>query len=209
MLTLTCSLAFLLTCHTTDTKHEYPQFIIPLLSLTFKSLETIEGEVSAEDRGTELELVNGYRYAIADISSSCLATYGVSQDMTSVLGILKEMSSHDCWQVRQASAHFLRNFQGAHKFLFTKEQEDMSLSIAISLLADDRREVSSAGMSTLTGILAMLPQSQLEELVSKYTKIANKVPTSFCFSQTLSLFVLTCCLSLGTILEEEETQGCP
>lgn len=71
-------------------------------------------------------------------------------------------------------AHFLRCFEGAHKFLFTKEQGDISLSIAISLLADDRREVSTAATSTLTGILAVFPQAALEELVSKYIKIANK-----------------------------------
>lgn len=161
--------------HWGDAKHDYSDFIIPLLPLVFQSLQTFEDEVSTEDRGIEAELVKSFRYAIADISSSCVASYGVSQDMTRVLDVLKEMASHDCWQIRQASAHFLRNFQGAHKFLFTKEQESMSLSIAISLLADDRREVSSAATSTLTGILAMLPQPALEELVSKYIAIANKV----------------------------------
>ncbi|KAL7551909.1 hypothetical protein ACHAWF_015121 [Thalassiosira exigua] len=168
---------FLACClHWGDAKHELPKFIIPLLPLAFQSLQTSEGEreVSSEDRGIEADLVKGYRYAIADISSSCVACYGVSEDMTSVLNILKEMSSHECWQVRQATAHFLRCFQGTHKFLFTKEQDDASLSIAISLLADDRREVSSAATSTLTGMLVVFPQSSLEELVAKYIKIANK-----------------------------------
>jgi hypothetical protein len=161
--------------HWGDAKHEYSDYIIPLLPLTFHSLQTFDDKVSPEDRGIEADLVKGFRYAIADISSSCVAIYGVSEDMTRVLNVLKEMSSHECWQIRQASAHFLRNFQGAHKFLFTKEQEQMSLSIAISLLADDRREVSSAATSTLTGILAMLPQAILEELVTKYVAIVNKV----------------------------------
>lgn len=160
--------------HWGDAKHEYSEFIIPLLPLAFKSLQTIEGEASPEDRGIEADLVKGYRYAIADISSSCVASYGIPQDMTRVLNVLEEMSSHDHWQIRQASAHFLRNFQGAHTFLFAKEQDDASLSIAISLLADDRREVSSAATSALTGILAMFSQAALEELVSKYIKIANK-----------------------------------
>ena len=165
-----------LTCcvHWGDAKHEYSEFIIPLIPLVFQSLQTIEGEVSPEDRGMEAELVKGYRYAIADISSSCVVNYGVSYDMTRVLDVLKDMSSHDYWQIRQASAHFLRNFQGAHKFLFSKDQEETVLSIAISLLADDRREVSSAATSTLTGILTMLPQEALEKLASKYIKIANK-----------------------------------
>ena len=160
--------------HWGDAKHEYSEFIIPLLPLAFKSLQTIEGEASAEERGIEADLVKGYRYAIADISSSCVASYGVPHDMTRVLDVLKEMSTHDCWQIRQATAHFLRCFQGAHKFLFSKEQGDMALSIAISLLADDRREVSSAATSALTGILAVFPQASLEELTAKYIKIANK-----------------------------------
>ena len=61
-------------------------------------------------------------------------------DVTRVLDILKEMSDHDNWQIRQASGHFLRCFQGAHKFLFSQEQAGSALAIAISLLSDDRRE---------------------------------------------------------------------
>ena len=168
---------FLSCCvHWGDARHEYPEFIIPLLPLAFQCLQTIEREeeVSPEDRGIETELIKGYRYLIADISSSCLVCYGVSYDMTRVLDVLKEMSTHEYWQMRQAVAHFMRCFQGAHKFLLTKDQDDLSLSIAISLLADDRREVSSAAMSTLTGILAVYSQRDLEELVTKYIKIANK-----------------------------------
>ena len=164
--------------HWGDAKHEYSDFIIPLLPLAFQSLQAIEGEVSPEDRGIESELIKGYRLALADVAKNCVASYGVSQDITRVLNVLNEMSSHDYWQIRQACAHYLRNFQGVHKFLFNEEQEDLALSIAISLLADDRREVSSAATSTLTGILTMLPQSSLEELVSKYIKIANKVRIS-------------------------------
>jgi len=160
--------------HWGDAKHEYSEFIIPLLPLAFKSLQTIEEEASPEDHGIEADLVKGYRYAIADISSSCVACYGVSHDITRVLDVLKEMSSHEYWQIRQAAIHFLRCFQGAHKFLFTTEQDDMSLSIAISLLGDDRREVSTAATSALTGILTVFPQAALQELVSKYKQIANK-----------------------------------
>ena len=69
-----------------------------------------------------------------------MVSYGVTNDITRVLTILKEMSVYDNWQIRQASAHFLRCFQGAHKFLFSQEQAESSLSIAISLLSDDRRE---------------------------------------------------------------------
>ena len=50
--------------HWGDAKREYSQFIVPLLPLAFKSLQTTEEEVSAEDRGIEAELVKGFRYAI-------------------------------------------------------------------------------------------------------------------------------------------------
>ncbi len=161
--------------HWGDAIHDYSGIIIPFLPIAFESLQTAEGKVSPEDRVIEAELVVGYRYALADISSSCAINYGVSHDITKVLDVLKRMSSHHYWQIRHASAHFLRNFQGAHKFLFTTDQENMTLSIAISLLSDDRREVSSAATSTLTGILAMLPQAAVEKLVSHYISIANKV----------------------------------
>jgi len=160
--------------HWGDAKSEFSQFIVPLLPLAFKSLQTTEGEVSAEDRGIEAELVKGFRYAIADISTSCVAAYGVPEDITRVLAILKDMSEHENWQIRQACAHFLRCFQGVHKFLLSEEQANTVLSIAISLLSDDRREVSTAATSALTGILVTMPQSALEELVAKYIKIANK-----------------------------------
>jgi len=166
--------------HWGDSKYEYSEFIIPLLPLAFESLQPkIEGEVSLEDRGIEIDLVKGYRYVIADISSSCVACYGAANDITCVLDILKEMSSHDYWQIRQAVAHFLRCFQGAHKFFFSKEHNELSLSIAISLLADDRREVSMAATSALTGIFAMYSADRIEELVREYIKIANKVIVVF------------------------------
>jgi hypothetical protein len=161
--------------HWGDAIHDYSGIIIPFLPIAFESLQTVEGNVSTEDRVIEAESVVGYRYALADISSSCAINYGVGHDITKVLDVLKVMSSHHYWQIRQASAHFLRNFQGAHKFLFNTEQENTTLSIAISLLSDDRREVSSAATSTLTGILAMLPQAAVEKLVSQYISIANKV----------------------------------
>ena len=155
-------------------KHELSQYIIPLLSLAFESLEPLEGEVSVESRGMEAELVKGYRYNVADISTNCIITYGVAEDITRVLKILEDMAHHDWWQIRQATAHFLRCFQGSHKFILTNEQEDMCMSIAVSLLADDRREVSSAAMSVLTGIVAILPEAAVSDLVSKYVSVANK-----------------------------------
>ena len=160
--------------HWGDAKHEFSEYIIPLLPLAFETLQTTDDEVSPENRGLEAELAKGYRFTIADISSSCVVPYGVSHDMVRVLTILRDMSQHDHWQVRQAAAHFLQCFQGCHKFLFSKELDDMSMSIAISLLADDRREVSNAATSALTGILAAFPSDSLGELVSKYIKIANK-----------------------------------
>jgi hypothetical protein len=160
--------------HWGDAMHEFSQFVIPMLPLAFESLQPMEGEVSPENRGVEAELVKGYRVNIADISTSCVVAYGVNEDMTRVLAILDAMARHECWQIRQATAHFLRCFQGGHKFLLSVEQEEMCMAIAVSLLADDRREVSSAAMSVLTGIIAILPEAVLTELVSKYIVMANK-----------------------------------
>lgn len=148
--------------------------MIPLLPLAFESLQPMEGEVSVENRGLEAELVKGYRYNVADVSTNCIVTYGAAEDMTRVLGILNTMKSHDWWQIRQATAHYLRCFQGSHKFILSCEQEELCMDIAVSLLSDDRREVSSAAMSVLTGILAVLPEGSVAELVSKYVDIANK-----------------------------------
>jgi len=160
--------------HWGDSSRWYPQFILPLLPITFLSLENIEGEVTQENRGLESELAKGYRYAVADISSSCILAYGDNEDLTMVLKVLREMSGQTHWQIRQAVAHFLRCFQGAHKFLLNNEQNEEALSITISMLADERREVSNAAMSTLTGILAAYPDESLFGLVAKYTRIANK-----------------------------------
>ena len=55
--------------HWGDAKHEYSQFIIPLLPLAFKALQTTDEQVSVEDRGIEAELVKGFRYAIV---SACI-----------------------------------------------------------------------------------------------------------------------------------------
>ncbi|KAL7471573.1 hypothetical protein ACHAXS_011864 [Conticribra weissflogii] len=166
---------FLSCCvHWGDAKHEFSEYIIPLLPLAFKSLQTTDEEVSSDHRGIEAETVKGYRFTIADISSSCVVPIGASQDMSRVLTILKEMSLHRHWQIRQATAHFLQCFQGCHKYLFSQELDDEAMDIAISLLADDRREVSNAATSALTGILAALPLDVVSDLVSKYILIANK-----------------------------------
>ena len=160
--------------HWGDAKHEFSQYLVPLLPLAFESLQPMEGEVSPENRGMEAELVKGYRLNLANMSTNCIVTYGSSEDMTRVLNTLTTTSKHSCWQIRQATAHFLQCFQGSHKFLLSDEQEETCMSIAVSLLADDRREVSSAAMSILTSIIAILPEEAVSDLVSKYIGIANK-----------------------------------
>ena len=67
---------FLAYCvHWGDAKHEYSQFIVPLLPISFKSLQTTEGEVSVEDRGIEAELVKGFRYIIVSTTWLCYKKY--------------------------------------------------------------------------------------------------------------------------------------
>eukprot|EP00560_Eucampia_antarctica_P009008 CAMPEP_0197828220 /NCGR_PEP_ID=MMETSP1437-20131217/4852_1 /TAXON_ID=49252 ORGANISM="Eucampia antarctica, Strain CCMP1452" /NCGR_SAMPLE_ID=MMETSP1437 /ASSEMBLY_ACC=CAM_ASM_001096 /LENGTH=173 /DNA_ID=CAMNT_0043429385 /DNA_START=646 /DNA_END=1167 /DNA_ORIENTATION=- len=48
------------------------------------------------------------------------------------------------------------------------------MNVVAHLLADERREVSSAAMSALTGIISATPLSEISALVIKYIKIANK-----------------------------------
>ena len=170
---------FILYCvHLGDCKNEFSDFVIPLLPLCFKALQVkLEGtEIGADtaDRMLEAEVVKGYRYQIAEISHSCSVTYGIDADLNRVLDALDSVSKYDSWQIRQASAHFLRCFQGGHKFLFSTEQSQRTMQIVTALLNDERREVSSAAMSALTGILAAMPLEAVTGLVEQYIAIANK-----------------------------------
>jgi hypothetical protein len=161
--------------HWGDARHEYSEYVIPLLPTAFESLQPIEGQdPNPEHRGLEAELVKAYRYSVADVSINCIITYGVTEDMTRVLSTLDTLAKHECWQIRQAACHFLRCFHGSHKFVLSDIQEEMCMKAAVSLLADDRREVSSAAMSVLTGIVTILPEAAVNSLVSKYINIANK-----------------------------------
>mmetsp|Transcript_13477 Transcript_13477/g.20082 ORF Transcript_13477/g.20082 Transcript_13477/m.20082 type:complete len:2221 (-) Transcript_13477:217-6879(-) len=171
---------FIVYCiHLGDSKHEYSEFVIPLLPISFESVnvtmgDSSEGEVSAANRVLEAEVVKGFRYSLADVSSSCVITYGLDNDMTKVLKVVDKMSSNTSWQVRQAATHFLRCFQGGHKFLFSPEQTEIVTTTVAKLLSDERREVSSAAMAALTGILAATPPYSVNELVKTYVTIANK-----------------------------------
>ncbi|KAL3944784.1 MAG: hypothetical protein SGBAC_001155 [Bacillariaceae sp.] len=167
--------------HFGDAKHEFSEYIIPLLPLAFEALtSSVEDEgddaeaATVAKRTLEAEVVKGYRYTIAEVSVASVMSYGGNADITRVLGVVEEMAKHEKWQVRHACANFLRCFQGSHKFLFTEEHAEKITTIVADLLADERREVSSAAMAAVTGIIAALPNKSVAGLVKKYALQANK-----------------------------------
>lgn len=168
--------------HLGDAKREFSHLVVPLLPLAFEALRVTidEGEKngdeeSASKRSLETEVAKGFRYMITEVGSACVASYGGGNvDITTILIYAERASKHDVWQVRQAAAHFLRCFQGSHKFLFSKEQADKTTNVVASLLSDERREVSTAAMSALTGILAATPLEMVTALVEKYVIVADR-----------------------------------
>lgn len=171
--------------HLGEAKFEYSDYVIPLLPVAFEALKsTVEVEINGNDasspeentakRALEAEVTKAFRYSIAEMSITAVISYGSQNDIQRVLKIVENASSHATWQVRHASANFLRCFQGSHKFLFSSENSLQAMSIVAALLADDRREVSAAAIAALTGILSALPDDEINAMVNKYAKLATK-----------------------------------
>jgi hypothetical protein len=168
--------------HFGEAKNEYADYIIPLLPLAFEALKPTVDEKGGESaeadtvakRARETEIMKGYRYTIAEVSVASVMSYGGNEDISRVLAVMEKTSKHEYWQVRHACANFLRCFQGSHKFLFTEEHAEKITSIVAELLADDRREVSTAAMAAVTGIIAALPAATVAKLVKKYVSEAKK-----------------------------------
>merc|ERR1711935_766892 len=170
--------------HYGEAKFEYSDYIIPLLPLAFEALNsTVEdGSENPESdtvtkRALEAEVVKGYRRTIAEVSVSSVISYSGDKgenDISRVLDVVETSAKHDTWQVRHAAANFLRCFQGSHKFLFSESQAERITRITVSLLGDDRREVSSAAMAAVTGIIAAMPSEAIAALVDKYIYDANR-----------------------------------
>jgi len=178
-LCLTTTRFFIFYClHYGDNKFEYATFILPLLSLAFEAVrpegQGDEDDVESDVRMLQAQVIKGYRYTIAEIGASCFMTYNNSDDISKVLQSLDNATHHDSWQVRHTATHFLRCFQGCHKFLLTEKQLKKTTRIITQLLADERKEVSAAAMSALTGILASTLTNDVEIMVDKYVRKANK-----------------------------------
>jgi proteasome activator subunit 4 len=182
---LSCARKFISYCvHYGEAKFEFKDYVIPLLPTSFGVLQsTVEEEIiknpSTEDaavlkRSLEADVIKAFRGNIADISVTSVIAYGSPTDIDTVLDILEKFSVDSCWQVRQACIHFLRCFQGGHKFLFSKEQTRRIMSIVSSLLADDRREVASASMAALTGLLVASSNAEISDMIKSYVKLAKK-----------------------------------
>jgi hypothetical protein len=167
--------------HFGEAKHEFVDYIIPLLPLAFQALnsaiedagDSTEADTVAK-RALEAEVVKGYRYTIAELSVAPVMSYGGNTEISRVLTAADNASKHETWQVRHAAANFLRCFQGSHKFLFTDVHAEKITAIAASLLSDERREVSAAAMAAVTGIIAALPSEAVAKLVQKYVLQATK-----------------------------------
>jgi hypothetical protein len=188
--------------HLGEAKYEFSDYVIPLLPLSFESLDAssddsndIVGADSAADsenaaapsgaddsnndasrRALEAEVIKGFRGMISEISVTAIISYGGRAgelDMKRVLDAVERACRHKKWQVRHASANYLRCFQGAHKFLFSPENTERATSLVTDLLGDDRREVSSAAMAALTGILAASPVPDVAKMVRFYAPLAN------------------------------------
>lgn len=165
-----------------ECKFEYANYVIPLLQLAFQSLESTmnnDGPDAGSDENVakvalEGEVIKAYRFMLAEVSVSAVISYDNESDLSRVLDVVDYARNHKTWQVRHASANFLRCFQGAHQFLFSDEQADRIMTFVAALLADERREVSSAAMAALTGILAASPEEKVSSLVTTYSTLASK-----------------------------------
>jgi hypothetical protein len=161
-LCLTTTRFFIFYClHYGDNKFEYAMFILPLLPIAFEAIKSDgqgdEDNVESDVRMLQAQVIKGYRYTIAEISASCFMTYNNSHDISKVLASLDDATHHDSWQVRHTATHFLRCFQGCHKFLFTQKQLMKTTRIVTKLLADERKEVSAAVSSFCLFLLYLYP----------------------------------------------------
>ena len=170
--------------HLGESKFELSDFVTPALPMIFESLKsTVEEAISHSDgistedqaawRALEAEVLKGFRYSVSEIS---MATTSPDRhgDVQRIMKYVESASQHEIWQVRAASAHFLRCFQGAHKFLLSPDEDDQIRKIVARLLSDDRREVCSSALAALTGVLTGLSSLEVSNMVNKYVAVANR-----------------------------------
>jgi len=176
---------FLSCCvHLGEAKFELSDFVIPALPTVFEGLkstveesirkaEGISQEEQAAWRALEAEVLKGFRYSVSEIS---IATTSPDReaDIGRIMDHVDRATRHETWQVRAASAHFLRCFQGAHKFLFTDFDTKHTMKAVAKLLSDERREVCSAAMAALTGVLTGLSMEEVSVMVDTYVAMANR-----------------------------------
>ena len=167
-----------------EARFEYSTYIIPLLRLIFEAINpTIDNEVlqlgsenpevEAAKRALEAEVIKSCRFTLAEVSVSVVISYGDDTDQKRILDVIATACKHESWQVRQAAIHFFRCFQGAHKFQFSAALTERTMLIIAEMLTDDRREVCSAAMAALTGLLASLPSEIVGRLVQSYIHLAS------------------------------------
>jgi Proteasome-substrate-size regulator, mid region/Domain of unknown function (DUF3437) len=194
-----------------EARFEVSRFVIPLLRLAFEAINpTVEDEISkgkgnnldevASKRSLEAELVKSYRFTLAEISVTSAITYGDESDIAKVLDAVEIACLHEKWQVRHAAVHFFRCFLGVHKFLLLSNLSTRAMLIATRSLSDERREVNSAGMAALTGILASSPVEYVTSMMFFYIQMANdsisRRPSTYVHAQNQKTSVFFLCAAI-------------
>ena len=151
----------------------YTEFFLRILPIAFESLKLSEHKTTDSSQLLlDAEVVKIFRYVLAELASINTIAFGREFEIDNVLATMNQVSSSDVWKVRQVSAHFLRCFQGCHKFIFSPTQTEYATNIVATLLSDERREVSSAALAALIGILAVTPTNDVALLVKKFEKLS-------------------------------------
>lgn len=152
----------------------YCDFILRILPLAFESMTLSERTTSdSAQLLLDAEVVKIFRNVLAEVASIHFIPFGRETDINKVLESLEFISNSPVWQIRQVVAHFLRCFHSCHRFKFTISQTESATNIVATLLADERREVSSAALAALIGILAITPADEVFKLVESFKRIAN------------------------------------
>ncbi|GMH48028.1 hypothetical protein TrVE_jg9887 [Triparma verrucosa] len=162
---------FFINCiHLGDVVNYYGSAILPLLDLAFKTL----GDFESEEGGTEASTARLCRQCIGVISSHCILGYVERvEDVDKAIEIGGECAKHSSWQVRQASSVFFSQFYGVNKFLLLESQTVRIFKIFCDLLGDERREVCVGATSGVVGMLAIMGEDDVRDLVNEYIQIAN------------------------------------
>jgi hypothetical protein len=167
--------------HHGDVHSYYRKLIVPLMESLFYSLETDKEEAeetadASESTGhLEAESTSNSRVCILILATRCMLCYdGAEKEIEDTVRIVGDCGRSSDWRVRQAACVFLGRFFGVHKFLLKDVQSEQIFDLMTALMGDEKREVSSSATAGLTGCLAVMTDGEVQVLVEKMCKQANK-----------------------------------